>query len=135
MKKLPLFLALTLGVLLFLSPFLLPEQKEVYRSATTTPTVISNKYYKPLVVNVLASANAFTPKLIRAHLGQEVNVRILSRGDHSFIIDAFKINQETPDNKTTIVTFIPDKIGTFRFYSKVGQDLANNMAGHIIVVE
>ena len=132
--KLPILLSiLVVGLLLLSSAILTDHNRNEYKAPTTTPVILNAKRYPPLTINILASLDAFTPKIIRAHLGQEVNVRILSRGEHSFIIDAFKVNKEVPDNKTTIVTFVPDQVGSFHFYSRTGSDLARNMSGQIIV--
>ncbi|MEI6494694.1 MAG: cupredoxin domain-containing protein [bacterium] len=87
----------------------------------------------PIVVNLLSSPYQFTPNIIKAKVGVPLKVRILSKGKHTFTIDEFAIKVETPDDQNTDVLFIPDKIGTFRFYSSYLEDAAGNMTGRLIV--
>lgn len=134
LRKLPLFISLAIGLAFFASSFLLADKTAPYQ-ATTTPALVKVSSAPPLTINILASADAFTPKLIRVQVGQEVNVRILARGTHSFTIDALKVDTITPDNQTTIVTLRPELVGTFRFYSRIGNDIVRGMAGQLIVGE
>lgn len=87
----------------------------------------------PTIVNIVASSHQFTPNIIKAKVNVPLKVRILSLGNHNFTVDEFRINANTPSGTNTDVIFIPDKKGTFRFYSSYLEDVAKGMAGELIV--
>jgi heme/copper-type cytochrome/quinol oxidase subunit 2 len=93
-----------------------------------------NTTQTPTIINIVASSHQFTPNIIKAKVNVPLKVRILSLdGNHNFTVDEFRINTNTPSGTSTDVIFIPDKKGTFRFYSSYLEDVAKGMAGELIV--
>lgn len=87
----------------------------------------------PVVINLVASSHQFTPSIIKAKIGIPLKIRILSKGDHNFSIDELGVDIDTPNNENTEVLFIPDKTGTFFFYSANFEDRSAGMTGKLIV--
>lgn len=86
-------------------------------------------------ITVTASNFTFDPKTITVKKGQPVEITFKnSGGTHDFVIDEFHVKtQIIPGGQSEIVTFIPDKTGTFNYYCSVGNHRAMGMQGTITV--
>ena len=62
---------------------------------------------------------SFSPKEIRAEVGQPVIVHVAAQGQHTFTIDELGVNAQTPDGRMTAVEFTPTKSGTFTYYCAI----------------
>ena len=116
------------------------------------------------VVTVVLTELQFNPKTITLSVGQPVQLNIQNSGkaDHNLAsrdepdsIPISKVTYQKADNDprqlssyeannildtdansghTSVVTFTPTKVGTFRFISNAGDDEMNGMVGSFVVV-
>ncbi len=75
----------------------------------------------------------FSPKEIRAKVGQPITVHVTAQGQHTFTIDELGVNAQTPSGKTTTVSFTPNQKGIFKFYCAIPGHRENGQVGTITV--
>lgn len=87
------------------------------------------------VFNVSGANMAFSVKEIRVQEGDTVTINFTSAdGFHDFVIDEFgAATERVSTGKSSSVTFVADKKGTFEYYCSVGSHRAMGMAGTLIV--
>ncbi len=85
------------------------------------------------VIKMESGGFFFAPNVIRAKVGQPVSIDITSYGLHTFTLDEFDVDVQTPNGQTTRVEFTPDKAGTFTFYCDIPGHTAAGQIGRIIV--
>ena len=105
--------------------------------ATLAPAVIADgpevevKEFK-----VLARNWSFTPDRVQVEQGTKVILQIESHdAPHSFVMKAYRLKVPLPQDKTTEVAFVADKVGTFRWHC--GRPCGNGcpkMTGELTVV-
>ena len=85
-------------------------------------------------IDVVAKKWEFTPSTIIVKKGDLVRLSIESIDvEHGFAIPEFGVSQSLSPDKTEIVEFTADKVGTFEYYCSVGQHRANGQVGSITV--
>jgi len=87
---------------------------------------------RPLAVEIESRSFEFTPNVIRAKVGEPIQININATGGHTFTIDELNVNVETPHGQN-IVEFTPDKEGTFQFYCAVPGHREAGQVGTFIV--
>lgn len=93
-------------------------------------------------IEMIADDWHFEPETIEVQEGDEVRLIIESRNsetgeyDHGIAIPELGVNEELPAGETTVVEFVADEVGEFRFYCNVfcGQG-HHDMSGEIVVTE
>lgn len=77
----------------------------------------------------------FNVKEIRVKRGEKITIHFESAdGFHDLVIDEFDVRTEKlKTGGMQMVTFTPDKTGTFEYYCSVGSHRANGMVGKLIV--
>jgi len=76
---------------------------------------------------------SFSPKEIRAKVGQSVIVHVAAQGQHTFTIDELGVNVETPNGRTTAVEFTPNQKGAFTFYCAIPGHRESGQIGTLTV--
>jgi cytochrome c oxidase subunit 2 len=67
-----------------------------------------------IVIQIVAHKFAFEPSQIRLKKGAPVTLQLTTQDvEHGFYIRGLKVDEEILPEKTTKVTFTPDKAGTF----------------------
>jgi cytochrome c oxidase subunit II len=86
-------------------------------------------------IRMTAKQFEFVPSVIQVKQGIPVRLLIVSQDvTHSFVLDAFKVNESVESGKVTVVDFTPDKTGTFEFHCGVYCGLGHmGMNGKLIV--
>jgi heme/copper-type cytochrome/quinol oxidase subunit 2 len=79
----------------------------------------------------------WTPRTIRVPLGSRLILEIENfEGPHTFELEAYRLNVALPQGKKTVVDFVVDRPGTFRW--RCGRPCGNGcpkMTGKLIVEE
>lgn len=75
----------------------------------------------------------FHPDAFRVKRGEKVTINVHATGDHTFVIDALKINKKTPDGATTKIEFTPQNEGAFRYYCNEPGHQEGGQVGTLIV--
>lgn len=83
-------------------------------------------------IDIDARSFFFSPDIFLVKKGEKVTVRVHSYGDHTFAIDALKVNTKTPDGQITTIEFTPEKEGAYRFYCSTPGHTEAGMTGVII---
>lgn len=88
------------------------------------------------IFDVHGSNYKFNPVEIRVKKGETVRINFVNdEGFHNFVVDELNLRTQTiSDGNVDTVTFVPDKVGEFKFYCGVGNHRALGMEG-ILVVE
>ena len=86
---------------------------------------------------ITAKKYSFSPSTLTVNKGETVRISITSTDvAHGFAIKEFKINEKLAKGKETIIEFVADKAGTFRFYCSAYCGSGHGgMAGQLIVQE
>jgi heme/copper-type cytochrome/quinol oxidase subunit 2 len=86
-------------------------------------------------IDIKATKFQFTPGTIRVKAGTPVELHIMSTDVvHGFAINALKINERLNPNKEVVVSFTPQKAGTYPFHCSVFCGAGHtDMAGELIV--
>lgn len=78
----------------------------------------------------------FSLKQITAKKGETVRINVNNlRGTHDFVIDEFGVKEETPEGKVTVVEFVADKVGEFKYYCSKYDHRQLGQEGTLIVEE
>ena len=75
----------------------------------------------------------FHPDAFRVKRGEKVTINVHATGDHTFVIDALKINKKTPNGVTTKIEFTPQNEGAFRYYCDKPGHQEGGQVGTLIV--
>ncbi|MBI4130616.1 cupredoxin domain-containing protein [Candidatus Roizmanbacteria bacterium] len=88
-----------------------------------------------LEVQMEAGSFYFTPKEIRAKLGQAVRINLTAIDlMHDFNIDELGVDGPImKEGESTTIEFVADQAGEFEYYCSVGQHRANGQVGTLIV--
>ncbi|MEK7519942.1 MAG: cupredoxin domain-containing protein [Patescibacteria group bacterium] len=70
-------------------------------------------------IDIAAENFFFTPDLFYVKADQKVIVTLHAVGDQSFVIDELGVRTTAPAGATTVIEFMPDRKGVFRFYSDI----------------
>jgi len=120
-------IALVLVILTFVGVFFVVYQHQSTQEALAKEGV---------VIHIEAKQWAFSPDEIVVKKGQKVTLVITSRDvTHGFMLSAFDINEVINPGSEVIVTFIPDKTGTFEFRCSVycGEPWPGSGMGHWVM--
>lgn len=87
------------------------------------------------VFDISGAHLAFSQKEIRVKEGDTVVINFTSTdGTHDWALDEFDAKTGRVDEgKTSSVTFVAERKGTFEYYCSVGEHRANGMVGKLIV--
>lgn len=89
-----------------------------------------------LLVNIKVNDSALSPSVIRATKGQQISLHIINEGTkiHNLVIpDFYVFTQNLLPGKSVDVKFVPDKAGTFRYYSDTGGKPEKGIEGSLII--
>ncbi|MBX3063308.1 MAG: cupredoxin domain-containing protein [Anaerolineae bacterium] len=95
-------------------------------------------------IDISAAMNGFSLSEIRVKVGQSINVRLTSLdnqyhgdggGKHQWAVDEFGVSVIAPPEGSNLVTFTPDKTGSYTFYCDIccGGRANPTMQGTLIV--
>jgi heme/copper-type cytochrome/quinol oxidase subunit 2 len=88
-------------------------------------------------IKMYAQNWSFSPSTIRVKQGTRVVLEFESRdAPHSFVLKAFGLKVNLPQDKKTRAEFVADKVGEFRF--RCGRPCGNGcpkMTGKVVVIE
>ena len=86
-------------------------------------------------ITMTARQWSFDPDTIRVKQGDKVRLEITSTDvKHGFAIEDYNINEQLLPGQITVVEFVADKPGTFRFYCSVVCGAGHsNMEGSLVV--
>ena len=106
-----------------------PSPQSAPQSAPSTPAVKE--------FTMTAKKWEFSPSTITVNKGDTVKLTIRSIDvEHGFDLPAFNINENLEPGQDTMVQFVADKAGTFRFYCSVYCGSGHSgMEGSLIVEE
>jgi heme/copper-type cytochrome/quinol oxidase subunit 2 len=96
------------------------------------------------IIDISASMGGFNTNEIRVKVGQPITVRLTSQdnshhtdggGQHQWAVDEFGASVIAPPLGNNLVTFTPDKVGTYTFYCDIccGGRANPTMQGTLIV--
>ena len=78
----------------------------------------------------------FSQKVITVKKGENIRLKInTTSGNHDFKIDELDIYSETPTDETTIIEFVPNKVGEFVYWCTKPLHKKNGHWGTLIVTE
>lgn len=120
-------IALVLVILTFLGLFFVVYQYQSTQEALAKEGV---------VIRIEAMQWAFSPDEIVVRKGQKVTLVLTSRDvSHGFMLSAFGINEVVNPGSEVIITFTPDKTGTFEFRCSVycGEPWPGSGLGHWVM--
>lgn len=134
------------ALVLILSITFAPSFTALAESADTAPKVVPTSEDGVQRIDIVVDSYSFTPAHIRvtANKPVELNLRsVTSIVPHNFVIDdpdsGIEIKETVPSGKDLVVSFTPEKTGTFKFYCSqsgiFGSHLEKGMEGTIEVVE
>jgi len=92
---------------------------------------LPKKYFE--TIDIASRSFFFSPDTFRVQKGKKVTVNVQAFGDQTFTIDELNVNVKTPDGKVTTVSFTPQKIGMFKFYSAISGHREAGQVGTLIV--
>lgn len=143
-----ILLAALISVVLIGGGFLFYKQliKKAPESAVPTPTAqelvpiradqvsgYSKEKTYHQAVDIDSRSFFFHPDAFRVKRGEKVTINVHATGDHTFVIDALKINKKTPDGVTTKIEFTPQNEGAFRYYCNEPGHQEGGQVGTLIV--
>ena len=124
-----------------------PSQQTMQK--VVTPTAVSattptEAMQQATPTAMTATAKEFTvhggsfymkPSLITVKKGDTVKITFINDGGfHDFVLDAFNIKTDVMGSgKSTTVTFVADKVGSFPYYCSVSNHRAMGMQGTLVV--
>jgi len=79
--------------------------------------IIVEKRNIPVSMNVRSFS--FSPKTLKARVGESIVLEVEAIGQHTFTIDELGVNISLPHGTTTRVEFTPSQIGTFTYYCAI----------------
>ena len=87
-------------------------------------------------VALIATEWAFTPETFTVKLGEPVTLVLVNEGiiEHEVEIPAFDLHLHTLPGATTMLTFVPDQVGSFEFACEIPGHRAAGMVGELVVV-
>lgn len=90
-----------------------------------------------VTVDMEAANFSYTPKEIRAKIGQTVRINFASADMmHDFNIDELNVDGPVVEaGESTVIEFVASEAGSFEYYCSVGQHRANGQVGMLIVEE
>lgn len=78
----------------------------------------------------------FSKEQIIAKKGETVRINVNNtKGTHDFTLDEFGVKKETPEGEVTVVEFVADKAGEFKYYCSKYDHRQLGQEGTLIVEE
>lgn len=74
---------------------------------------------KNIPISMSARSFSFSPKTLKAKIGESMVLEVQATGQHTFTIDELGVNISLPHGKTTRVEFTPSQTGTFTYYCAI----------------
>lgn len=103
-------------------PQMLPEAPQ-YEPPPTEPYMAVTPSAQATKIEV--TKTDFFPKDIRVNKGDKVRLIVTAvDDDHTFVLNAFRINEELQRGEDVLIEFTADKVGAFSFVSDKPGDLA-----------
>lgn len=105
-----------------------PESKNPNRG-------IEHKRTRDLKTVIITGTNySFNPKSITVNKGAIVTITFkITQGTHNLNIDAFNVHTLPLNNSQETLNFKASKLGSYEFYSSVGNDKSKGMIGKLLV--
>lgn len=99
--------------------------------------VVSGEDYTPMLREIALDMSdySFGKDEIRVRKGDTIKITFSNTGaGHSFVVNEFSINtNEIKNGESKTVEFLADKIGTFEYYSNIGDDRTLGMKGRLVI--
>ena len=91
----------------------------------------------PEAVDLRASREGFSPRVLTAHRGETLRLQVSSEDvEHCFAIDAFRVEKRVLPGRATPVDVTPDRVGTFPFHCCLESGRAAEVErGRLVVTE
>ncbi len=87
-------------------------------------------------VQVLLNDSGITPRSIQAVKGETLHIEVVNQGQraHNFVIpEMYIFTQNLAPGELTNVSFVPDKLGRFNYYSDTGGKPEPGLSGFLTV--
>jgi len=85
-------------------------------------------------IDIESRSFSFAPNVFRVKMGESVTATVTARGEHTFVVDEFHVDEKTQDGEKATIRFTPDKKGVFSFYcSRPGHRQAGQQG--VLIVE
>jgi heme/copper-type cytochrome/quinol oxidase subunit 2 len=132
----------TAAVLIILSAVLYWSRERIIPTSTgpgagRTIHMVTGEFKTKTAEGKEIEAYRWDPGTIIVHKGEKISLSIngVNGESHPFIIEGLNIKGEVKKGKETIVSFTPDKEGTYRIICLTHPDTAHNgpMVGYIVV--
>jgi heme/copper-type cytochrome/quinol oxidase subunit 2 len=87
------------------------------------------------VTRVVVSREGFRPSRLNARRGERLRLSLETTDrEHCFALDAFRVEKRVVAGRKTAVELVPDRAGTFPFYSCLDPG-DEKLRGSLVVVE
>jgi|GEM_PF-1526098 len=109
-----------------------PIKKESKPVKNTQGKIVENGVRE---FNISGMNFSFSQSEMKAKEGDKIRVIFKStKGYHNWTLDEFNVKTDTVEpGKTTIVEFIANKTGSFKYYSSISEDEKFGMTGKLII--
>lgn len=132
-------LLVVLAVFIVGSGYFYLQQSPVSSPApAATPSVVADKPSEPDQTFTIKGLDfTYDVKEIKVKKGEKISINFVNtQGFHDLKIDELSVaTKQIKAGESEVVTFTPDKVGTFEYYCSVGKHRQNGMWGKITVEE
>lgn len=118
--------------------FYLKQSPVTTPAPTATPSVVADKPSEPDQTFTIKGLDfTYDVKEIKVKKGEKIAINFVNtQGFHDLKIDELSVaTKQIKAGESEVVTFTPDKVGTFEYYCSVGKHRQNGMWGKITVEE